>query len=306
MRLALLVAVTATLGGAVAYASSAQEGTGEPPVPTLPPLEEREGDLYDDDGCLRVEVDESDCSTQAGDLDEALADDVGTRHLAGYVGDHYADEVTDGDVVVLEETVGRSAGGPFAASGLVRNERSWAVGDVEVTARLLDAGGAELAVASADVPVTPLRPGEPAPFTVASDVPAESVAEIAWTVSAAPADDVAPAARDIELTTYWEEPGGARAPVSLYFYADPATPELPYLLFGGLTNRAGEDVAQPSVVAAWFDDAGRVVRVSRVDAVAPDGSPAAGLDDGGVADFLFVEPGVGVPGPAVELWAAGS
>jgi len=301
-RLGALALVLACVGGASAYATVAQGGGDSATVPTLPPLEERAPDLYDDEGCLRVEAGEVDCTTTAGEVDDALADDVGTRHLAGYVGDHYSEELS-GDVVVLEDTVSRATDGPFAASGLVRNERTAAVGAVEVSAHLLDAGGSELAVASAPVPVAPLRPGEPAPFEVQSEVAAASVAAVTWTVSAAPAEDARPPSREIELTTYWEEPGGAREPVHLYFYDDPATAPLPYLLFGGLSNRAGVDVGPPRVVAAWLDEAGRVVRVDSVDAVAPDGSASAGLDEDGVADFLLVEDTpAGAPGVAVELW----
>src|SRR5690606_13147386 len=109
-------------------------------------------------------------------------------------------EVT-GEVSVLTDTVTAGGTDTWEAVGLVRNGTDAPVGEVVVTAALLDATGAEVAVAEGPAALPVLRPGEPAPFTLTADVAAAAVAEVRWSVGHAPATR-APG-RDLELAVYW-------------------------------------------------------------------------------------------------------
>jgi hypothetical protein len=278
-------------------------------LPTLPPVDEREPLLYDEAGCARIGPDEVDCSTTAGDLDRALAGTADDwRTLAGYVGPLYAPGAVTGEVAVLTQTVTAPASdaASWSAVGLVRNETGGAVEAVVVEATLLGADGAVLETVRAPALVPTLRPGEPAPFELASEQPVASVADVRWSVTSVPRAPDAPDARLLELATWWDRGADDPEPVDFYLYRDDASGSLPYLLFGAVTNHGAADLSSPLVVAAWMGADGRVVAVEQTDAVT---DPVAGtggppLAPGASADFLFVlaERPPAVDGADVLLW----
>lgn len=313
----LLTAALLLLGGCGGAARSqrvdagagatAGQGTSVP-LPTLPPVAERHPEAYDASGCAQVGPDEVDCSATAADVDRAAAHPAdGWRTLAGYVGPHYATEVVAGTVVLLDGTTTTATDGPWRATGLVRNDTTAPVTDVVVEATLLDASGSELGRARGDVPVDPIRPGEPAPFDVRADVPATAVAEVRWTVDFRPSD--AADERLVELVTWWDRPADDPDAVDLYLYRDAPDGPRPYLLFGAITNHGAVELPSPTVVAAWTDGDGRVVAVAETaavtDPVAATGGPP--LAPGASADFLFVldERPAAVDDGQVLLWAVG-
>jgi hypothetical protein len=296
-RLALAGAATAAtafgLGAALVLGGGA--GSGETDLPTLDPVQERQPEVYGEDGCVDLGADvPADCGTTAGELDGVLAGPPGDafRTLEGFTGPRWTTELQADRLVVLGDTVNSPESGPWTAVGLVRNETSQAQADVEVHARLLDAGGAELDVVEAVVPVSPLRPGEPAPFVVdGTDVPADQVVGVEWNVVGAPAEEAeAVAARSLELTTYWTEPAAQRTPpISVADHEDPATGVGPHLVFGSVTGADGADVGQPGVVAAWIGEDGQVLHVVEATVVGVGGAePLDHLGTDELGDFVLV------------------
>jgi hypothetical protein len=294
---AVAACLLAGLGAVALWGPGA--GSDESDLPTLPPLEEREPGVFDGDGCLVVD---GECTLQADELDAVAAGVPGDefRSLEGFTGPRYTTDLHRAAVLVLEGTVtpAESPGGTWTALGLARNETDSAVGRVEVSARLLDTSGAELGVATGTTAVAPLRPGEPVPFTVTSSVPAAQVASVEWSAAAAPAEADAPA-RAAEITTYWTEVAGEREAVSVDGYTDPAGTK-PHVVFGSITGLDGADIADPTVVAAWFDADGRVQHIAEVRAISLAGHDELDqLEAADIGDFLLV-----VDGPVAPALAA--
>lgn len=303
--LVALVALASLAGCGVRsdHTAGAGEGDGEATLPTLPPVEERQSALYDEDGCL-VLAEGRDCGATADDLDEALAGDESDRTLAGFEGPLFTTDVSAGVVHVLDDTVAVSTSGPWRAQGLVRNETTSPVVAATVTAVLRDGAGAELERVKATSPVAPVRPGEPAPFVLEGTVDAAAVASVEW--SATDGGGAAlPGTRDLELTTYFVEAAGARDAIDLGVYAETGPGPHPFVLYGSITDLAGIDATRPAVVGAWLGDDGRVRAVSQADAVRLDGSPADSLGPDELADFVLVVGGDagGLEAAPVLLWA---
>ncbi|MGC9400796.1 MAG: FxLYD domain-containing protein [Anaerolineae bacterium] len=263
----------------------------ESPEPVTVPLPEiptptRDPRLYDENGCLLGPGGEI-ISCPAPPLPEPTegpAERAGTegetlqgtqlqeeplvwRRLYGFKGPYYATELKAGEVIVLEQAVSTTVKGAWRAWGLVRNEIPEAVGQVVVMASLLGADGAVLDMPSAEVPVDPLRPGEPGPFAITSTVEAEEVASVEWVVEwGSPNPRVPPEATQVVLLTFWELPYGDREPIhSSLCGNDEGEPPYPYLLAGSVENRGQAELPKPGVVAAWLDKGGRVVWVAKTE-----------------------------------------
>lgn len=270
------------------HTAGAVEGDERATLPTLPPAEERLDRLYDENGCLLLSDGPPDCGASAESLDEALAGEgrAATRTLAGFEGPLFVTDVSRDSVLVLEDTVTATTAGAWRASGLLRNETTSPVLAPVVTATLRATDGTELAQARGAVAVAPVRPGEPAPFTIESDIDASTVAAVEWVVADTGVEPTA-GTRDLELTTYFVEPAGEREPLDLYLYRETGNGPRPYVLFGSVTDLAGIDTPRPTVVAAWLGEDGRVRAVTEAPAVDPDGSVTTALAPGGSADFLL-------------------
>lgn len=281
-RSALLATGLLAVAVPVGAWSLADAGTpsAAPGLPELPSVAEQVDGLYDEQGCLTTGTGEADCSVRADEVDEALSHGPATeaRQLQGFVGTRWLGQVTGTGPEVLEDSV-RVADGAFAAQGLVRNHGEVTLATVEVTARLLDADGEELATVTATSPVHDVRPGEPAPFEISADV--DGVARVEWSAAGGEAGDGD--SRALAWTPYWERPVGGE-PVDLYLHRDEAG-ERPYLLFGSVT--AVEAVASPEVVVAWLDADGRLVRTLSGPVVGPDGAAVDELTAGGAGDVLL-------------------
>lgn len=267
---------TATPGGEEAT------WTPQPPEPvqvTLPriPTPTRDPMLYDENGCLlgpEGEVISCPAPPLPEPTEHAEPDHVPTqevqldwRYLYGFQGPYYATELKAGKVIVLEETISTTVEGKWRAWGLVRNEVPEPVGQVVVKASLVGADGAVLDTPSAEVPVDPLRPGEPGPFAITSTVEAERVASVEWSVESGPPNPrVPPEARQVELLIHWEVPYGDREPSFFPLCKDEGDPPYLYLLSGDTRNLGPVELPDPRVVAAWLDeDSGRVVWVAETE-----------------------------------------
>jgi hypothetical protein len=77
------------------------------------------------------------------------------------------------------------------------------------------------------------------------------------------------------------------------------------VLYGAVTDGADVDAVNPTVVAAWLDDDGRVRAIAERAAVDSSAQPVESLAPGGLADFLLTV-GAGADGldaAPLLLWA---
>ncbi len=301
----LAVAVVAAL--AVPGADLVAGADDPPPPPALPELPSVAGlvdGLYDGDGCLRTGTDEVDCSVRAAEVDAALSDGGAgaTRHLEGFVGSRWLAPVSGGGPTVLPASVARSTAGSFIASGLARNESPTVLATIEVTAQLLDAEGTELAVVTVTSPVHDLRPGEPAPFTLAADVESAAVARVVWTAAGGATGDGHH--RALSWTPFWERPADGE-PVDLYLYRDGRGPR-PHLVFGSVASVGDEPIGRPEVVVGWLSPEGRLIALVVAPVRSPDGASLTSLAAGGAADALVVAETAPPTGAETLVWVQGS
>jgi hypothetical protein len=244
------------IGGTVPALVSAQTGPEAAPMPTLPPIWVLEPDFYDQNGCQLYPASEnpdapwqSYCGPREEEPDAPETKHT-VRNLQGFMGPYYAATLTAQQVVLLQDSVTTATEGNWRAWGLVRNETNRPVGAV-VTASLFGGNGELLDAATASVPVSPLRPGEPGPFALTSDVIASAVTRVEWSVQ--PAEPTSPVQRGLLIRQFWALSYGSRERASSY-YSDPeGPPPYPFVLAGDVQNLQAATVGRPTVVAAWLD-----------------------------------------------------
>jgi hypothetical protein len=292
-------------------ASVAPAVAAGPALPTLPPVEQRAPELFDDQGCARTGPQTASCSSTAADIDRADAAPGAGQRLAGFVGGSWSAAPPSGAIVVLESSVTATttADGHWSALGLVRNQRADVVGGAAVHAQLIGADGSVLETVTADALVPALRSGEPAPFSLATTTTmAAQVASVRWSADAgAPAAASAPpvpdpASRSLELQTYWTRRPSESRRIDNYLFHDPTTGPAPLVVFGSVTDVAPAPIAQPHVVAAWLDANGRVSIVRDVAVSASTGQAASTVAPSGADDFLVAVAPSEVP-PVADLAA---
>lgn len=264
-----LMAAAVAIGGLVGASASAQrdrptevrvaQGNRTPvPVPLLPDPFPR-----DENGCLIGEP-----SPEARDEGVPTCEPTPPPkdavappfdNVSGVYGNSntykWVSAVTSEGVIVLPETVTTATDGSWRAWGLVRNETTKTVGSVAVHARLLDVSGIVLDEASGRVVVDPLRPGEPAPFAIDTNLPAGAVADVEWTVTSGSPTG---ATRKLRVQSgkmfgYGDFTYRGIRPLELNYYRDPPTPPYPEVGFGRVDNESGVAIRSPRVVIAWTD-----------------------------------------------------
>lgn len=297
---ALICASLAVLAACGAGAGQdAQLATAEPsPLPTLPPLEERYPERYDDEGCP---IELPDCLSTAGDADASAAQlDAGPaaeRALQGYTGTHWLVDPTGG-VRVLTETITALPEPTWQTVGLVRNETGDEIDQVRIRATLIGADGQVIEVVEGPpaIPVA-LRAGEPAPFTLVADVPLADVASVRWDTRWEPATGSSTAQRALSAAVAWVRPAGEEPALETFSYTDPPN-ERPHVAFGTVDN-VGSAADGVSAAFAWLVD-GRVVRVDVVDASCITG----GLPEAGSCDLLVTaaDPSGVLADAATSIW----
>lgn len=273
-------------------------------LPELPSVAAEVEGLYDEAGCLHTGPDEVDCSVPATAVDAALSQGAGgaTRHLEGFVGSRWLTGSDHGGPAVLAASIKQTEAGTFAASGLARNEGAVVLATLEVTARLLDAAGDELAVVTVVSPVHDVRPGEPVPFVLTAAVDAEQVDRVDWSASGGTVGDGT--RRALAWTPYWERPAGGEA-VDLYLYRDPPE-DRPHLVFGAVASVGDVRLRRPEVVVGWLGGDGRLLGMVRAPVRGPDGAPRSTLGAGEGGDALIVAGSVLPPGAEALVWVQGT
>ncbi len=245
-------------------------------------------------------------------LPPACGTTVPFESTVGFVGPAFgpadADADADADARVLTDSVTVSTDGDWSALGLVAGAQANPNAAAVVVAELRDARGAIVATVNTNVPVAPLRPGEPGPFRIeAPGVPTADVVDVAWSVTGG--GPVAPGAtRSMGVDVFWTRPAGGR-PVDVEGFADGGGAGTPLVTYVGVMSTGTESVPSPAVVAAWLDGSGRVVAIASADVLEPGTAmPLGALDPGAMADAVVVLDGA-VASSLAEvtplLWAVG-
>jgi hypothetical protein len=268
---------------------------------------------------VQVEPGEIDEALSRGETDCIVAKPrLDWKKLGGFYGPYYATKLEAGEVIILEEAVTTTVEGGWRAWGLVRNETEKPVGEVTVKASLIGADGAILDTPSAQVPVDPLRPGEPGPFALASQVEAAKVASVKWSVESGPPNPrVPPEAREVELRLVdWTVPYGASSPTRSKLQEMgllKADDSYPYVLCGSVQNWSQVELLEPGVVAAWLDGEGRVIWMAETELKIRGGAPLPALapndpvsfDDMAAFCLAVNDPQVGPRLNTDMLWGVG-
>ncbi|MCU1230984.1 MAG: hypothetical protein JWO97_3868 [Acidobacteria bacterium] len=196
-------------------------------------------------------------------------DSDGFTARPGYVGPAFVGDLS-GRIVVLADSIRATTSGNWSAQALIRNEREETISQAHVTAHLFDAGHHELGSANAAVELKRVRSGEPAPFVMTSDIPSSLVASVEWAVGYTPQRTVrslaaAPAVADDELniqfSVFWQRPYGHTNRLSGYPQNDSGDGPYPYVIVGEIHNSGTRPIGAARVLAAWLDDAGKVIHV---------------------------------------------
>jgi hypothetical protein len=217
-------------------------------LPTLPPPQELEPDLFDSEGCAILEDGERACPAKLTEPSGAF-DPLEWRALQGFDGPYYSGSLDSGEATVLLESISTDVGGHWRAWGLVRNETSSPVG-IDVNVSLFGPGGALLDIVYTHVLVDPLRPGEPGPFVIETDIAGESVGIVEW--SARTTVPAAVGTRSFQILRFWTLPFDDWPPESPIPVPD--SHPYPYVLFGGVDNLGAELANQQTHrrrVAGW-------------------------------------------------------
>lgn len=220
------------------------------------------------------------------------------KALLGYLGPYYNVDHLDGRVVVLQRSVHSSpdAFGILHVTGLIRNQTCDDVRITAVTATFRDGEGRAVDAASAVIPISEVRAGEPVPFIVENArADSRQVAAIEWDV-------------------VWEAVGSAssRSFRIDIFEARSVHGRTRYSLAGALQNIGETRVASAHVVAAWLNEAGQVTYVA-FPAMRRMEDPArllksVDLQNGQTEDFVFVTEDEELVAPLSEgevaIWGA--
>src|SRR5690606_36227748 len=100
------------------------------------------------------------------------------------------------------------------------------------------------------------------------------------------------------------EAAGAREALDTYLYEEQGPGPFPFELMGSMTDLADIEAPNPTAVAAWLGEDGRVRAVASAPAVDPQGAPAALLAPGDLADFVLTVDGdaAGLDAAPLLLW----
>jgi hypothetical protein len=240
----------------------------------------------------------------------------------GYAGPQYEDRAS-GRVIVLTNTLANEKGSTWGTAGLLLNESATVVELSNVTGILLDRTGKEIVSVEAALLLPTMRPGEPVPFTVSSTISSEEVASVTWKISyarglredrikAMSVERTPETRRTLDFSTYWTRPYGEHDRLYGYPQNDTAEGPYPYVVFGSIHNYGALPIEDASMVAAWLDNAGRVIHVDRLLFLPPSDSikveSTTDLSADGAIDFLYRndDPDIAprLAGARMILWSA--
>ncbi|MDP5274005.1 hypothetical protein [Chengkuizengella axinellae] len=186
-------------------------------------------------------------------FEELQAETESYKNLLGFNGNYYTGLIEGDSIVLLEDTVNVSTKGNWSVMGLVRNETTELVESIEVEAQLIAESGEVLTTISEKALVDSIRPGEPTPFVLESEVGVNDVSSIIWDVKETKKNKKL--YRDFEVSTTYEIPYG---PLE-YKGTERNDGGLSYGLGTSFTNESGEKIKIVELTVAWNDENGKIV-----------------------------------------------
>lgn len=239
-------------------------------LPLRPPIWERDPDTFKKEDF----VTENNMKINAYNTVEEEPD---TRDLQGFVGPYYLSEVDGTAVKLIKESLFiMDSKGQWGAMGLIRNETPEIVDKVIVKAELFGEDGNLIDEISEEVYVNSIRPGEPAPFVIHSEINFEEVADVKWKIVAS--EDNKKFSRSANIQVYWELAQGSEEYRGIKREDDP----YPYVLATGFEN-LGRPVKNADLIAAWLDENGKVVWIETTNL--DKKAFANGIDRDGAGNF---------------------
>lgn len=229
-------------------------------LPDPPSFEELAAHLFGPNGCyLDPDVPYDPMMDCKGDVDSLeipiseLPETVSVKVL-GYTGPLYSTTVSsdpDAVPVVLTETVTVRDGEVWGAIGLVRNDRGSVVDAIRVTATLFDGNGNVLGSVEREAAVPGVRPGEPVPFELRSDVTKSKVGNVGWKAEAVTTN--ADVERSITAGVFATYNPDRTERINLgSSYEDSGEPPYPYIVDMTLTGY-NERTIKPTLIVAWIN-----------------------------------------------------
>jgi len=172
-----------------------------------------------------------------------LPDPDESQGLYGYSGPYYNTLRLDGQVLVLSQSIYTWPSSAWKVTGMVRNQTRCPIRITGITAHLLGGRGEVLATISASLPITELRPGEPAPFIAEGPISQKDVTSVDWYTDYAPDPSLAPKLLIFDVAENRSSQNGSR-----------------YDFAGTITNTAST-TADVAVEVAWLNDQQQVIYV---------------------------------------------
>lgn len=195
------------------------------------------------------------------------------KSLYGYYGPFYNISNLNGQIAVLDQTVYTWPTTLWKASGMIRNQTRQSVHIKRVSATLRAAHNEVLGTATTLVPVSNLRPGEPAPFVIESTLPRSAISTVEWSVDF----EIAEHKNRFLVFDIIDDRGSREGSL--------------YNLFVTIRSEDAAATRRVGVVAAWLDNQDRVLYVDSPQ-VPPSGTSQAwrsriDLTPNASADFTY-------------------
>ncbi|WP_127533440.1 hypothetical protein [Paenibacillus kobensis] len=179
--------------------------------------------------------------------------------LEGFSGYYATDEVAGDRLVIVEESLNISQSGLWEAKGLIRNEYTSPVKAGHIEADLINKNGEIIKKVKGESMVELIRPGEPVPFVIQTDIDASLVANVEWSI------------KSTDKKQDFNRQGTAMVLHELPYGEETYNGELrsdapfPYKMSVQLRNLSKKDWNSAYLVVAWIDSEGKVFNTIKVD-----------------------------------------
>lgn len=313
-------AVVLAAGASHPEPAAARPGRIAVPLPLLPAPHVRFPGLFDEQGCALLPTQDRPgrrvCPASPGSSSEGSGRPEGWQRLLGFEGPHYTTHVAGTGVSILPATVGLAAAEPWSVVGMVRNDTPWTIDEVEVSASLEGQHGEHLETVTTVAPVRCVRPGEPAPFALASTTSRDAIAVVRWTTAHRRIAPSEAALRQMEISLV-RVLSGVRANALTALGLPPAGDErvgtVARVAWGTIRSWGERPIRKPAVIALWLGSDGRGLALTRARVVTSAGAhrrAPAELNPGDRAEFALAVPDLTALSdevrPALALWGSPS
>jgi len=222
--------------------------------------------------------------------EQQLEDEYSYQSYLGFEGPYYLTYVEGSSVDIIQNSIieESSQDHNWSARGLIRNHTLEPIGKSTVIAKLYDRKDALLDEVQGKVLIDWIRPGEPAPFELMSQVNFEEVSRVEWELDYE--SNPEQHSRHLVLQVYWEAGAGDQ----FIKGHERGEGEYSYEFAAGFKNM-GEPVDEAMLVLAWLDSEGRVIWIesSRMEGFGR-------IEKHGSANFELIK--VDYPEEKAKIW----